>query len=92
MLTIDETTLTGIVRAEISVARVQGYSVDREVAFALALADLLELPDDAMFLPAVFAAMKMQTRLDDPANVAYTAKMARAAGYGNLAETTPNRQ
>jgi hypothetical protein len=85
MTLIDETTLTGVVRAEVSFARDSGGQVEREVALALALADLLELPDDTLFLAAVCQAQSMPTHLDDPASVALTRGAALAAGYGRLA-------
>ena|SRR5450755_4077150 len=49
---IDETTLTGVVRAEVSFARDNGLPVPAELAWPLAIADLLELPDDTLFIPA----------------------------------------
>lgn len=85
MLEIDETTLTGIVRAEISFARDSGRPIDSDLATALAVADLLQLPDDTMFVPAIAAAMKTPTRLDDAESLAFTSKLATAAGYGKLA-------
>jgi hypothetical protein len=80
MTFINETTLTGIVRAEVSFARDNGEHVQQELAFALAVADLLQLPDDTLFLPAVCAAMEMPTRLDDTTSVAFTREVALAAG------------
>jgi hypothetical protein len=83
---IDETTLTAIVRAEVSSARDRGETVDDDVSFALAIADLLQIPDDALFFPAVVAAMKTPTQLNDPASIRFTREIAIAAGYGKLAE------
>jgi hypothetical protein len=77
MLFINETTLTGDVRAEVSFARDHGKPVDKDVAFWLATADMLEVPDDAMFVPAVLAAMATPTQLDDPESLAYTKAIAR---------------
>jgi hypothetical protein len=68
MTLIDDTTLTGVVRAEVSFARDNGKPVAPEVASALAIADLLELPDDTRFVPTVGQAMSMPTRLDNPAS------------------------
>ena len=84
MFEITETTLTGVVRAEVSFPRDKGEFVEPEIAHALALADLLHLPNDTMFVPAVVAAMATPTRLDDQASLAYTAKLACMAGYGKL--------
>jgi hypothetical protein len=85
MLEINESTLTGVVRAEVSLARDNGEAIDAYLVLWLAVADLLRLPDDTMFVPAVAAAMATPTRLDDPASLAYTANLARIAGYGKLA-------
>jgi hypothetical protein len=82
---IDDTTLTGVVRAEVSLARDNGRDVDPALATALGLADLLTLPDDTMFLPAINAATDTPTQLNDPASIAYTREIAIAAGYGKLA-------
>ncbi len=60
---IDETTLTGVVRAQVSLARDNGDFVDPELSFLLAVADLLSLPDDTLFLPAVYAAAETPTHL-----------------------------
>ena len=81
--TIDETILTGVVRAEVSFAR--DNAVNRPVAFALAVADLPELPDDTLLLPAVSAALGVPTRLDDPDSREFAREVALAAGYGKLA-------
>lgn len=79
---IDDYTLTGVVRAEVSFARDKGETVEAELAVVLAVADLLELPDDTLFVPAVCAAMGTKARLDDPTSIAFTRKVAVAAGYG----------
>jgi hypothetical protein len=85
----DETTLTGIVRAEVSFARDNGQHVPKEISAALAVADLLELPDDTMFVPATTAAMETPTQLNDPASLARTRDIALAAGYGQPKPALP---
>ena len=75
---IDEKTLTGEVRR----ARDSGAQVDALVASALAIADLLELPDDTLFIAAVTAAMQSLHQLNDPASRARVRDIALAAGYG----------
>jgi hypothetical protein len=80
VLTINENTLTGVVRADVSFARDNGHPVDRDVTFALAVADLLQLPDETRFVPAVTAAMATSTQLSDPACIARTRAIAIAAG------------
>lgn len=92
MTEINETTLTGVVRAEVSFARDKGELVEQLLAQALALADLLQLPDDTMFLPAVCAAMETPTRLDDPASMPFAREIALAAGYGKLMTSKARRK
>jgi hypothetical protein len=82
MIIIDEHRLTGEVRAEVSFARDNGQDVAREVTFALAIADLLELPDDTLFIAAVTAARQAPTQLNDPASLARTRDIALTAGNG----------
>lgn len=81
---INETTLTGEVRA----ARDSGQHVAPDVSFALSIADLLELPDDTMFVPATAAAMETPTQMNDSASLARTRDIALAAGYGQ--RSTPS--
>jgi hypothetical protein len=86
---IDETTLTGIVRAEVSFARDNGLPVPKELAWPLAVADLLELPDDTLFITATTAAMETPTQMNDPASIARTRDIALAAGYGKPVSVRP---
>jgi hypothetical protein len=86
MTEIDETTLAGVARAAISFARDNGYPIEPHANFWLAIADLMQVPDDALFIPAVEAAARTPTRLDDPASIAFTSEVAIAAGYGKLDE------
>jgi hypothetical protein len=90
MFTIDETTLTGVVRAEISFARDNGQRVPEELNVPLAIADLLMLPDDTMFVPAIAAATETPTQLNDPASLARTRDIALAAGYGQPSPAQTN--
>ena len=85
---LDEMILAGEVRAEVSFARDNAMPVDRDVSFWLAIADLLEVPDDMPMWPAVSAAAVVPTRLDDPASVAYTKSVAHAAGRAALANAS----
>ncbi len=89
MFIIDETTLTGIVRAEVSFARDSGLPVPKELDWPLAIADLLELPDETMFIPATCAAMETPTQMNDPANIARTRDIELAAGYGKPVSVRP---
>jgi hypothetical protein len=89
MFTIDEDTVTGAVRAEVSFSRDNGQDVPRPVSIALAIADLLELPDDTMFIPATTAAMGTPSQMNDPASLARTRDVAIAAGYGKSPSMLP---
>jgi hypothetical protein len=89
---LTDITLTGDVRACVSFMREHGEPVDDHLALWLSIADLLELPDDTMFLPAVSAAIDAPTQLMDPASVAHTAKIATAAGYGSGTRNAARRR
>ena len=65
---------------EVFDCRDQGLSIDRATAFAVAVADLLQLPDDMPLMPAVTAAMSIPTRLSDRASLAHLRAVAHAAG------------
>jgi hypothetical protein len=84
----DDMILAGEFRAKISVARDNGVPVDKDISFWLAIADLLEIPDDLPLWPAVSAAAVVPTRLDIPASVAYTKSVAHAAGRAALADAS----
>lgn len=77
---IDETTLIGVVRADVSFARDNGEQVEREVNVALAVADLLELPDDCKFIPATEAAIEYLIQIIDPGDLPRMRAIALAAG------------
>jgi hypothetical protein len=82
---IDENTLTGDVRVRVSSARDAGHPVDQHITCALAIADLLQLPDETIFIPAVTAAMQtefldaLRERGPPPSRQART-KTTRASG------------
>ena len=61
----DEKARAGDWREQVLHCRDQGVSINREVAFAVAVADLLQLPDELPLIPAVMAAMSVPTRLSD---------------------------
>ena len=64
----------------------KGVAISCEVAFAVAVADLLQLPDDLPLMPAVTAAMSVPTRLSDRASVAHLRAVAHAAGREALSD------
>jgi hypothetical protein len=63
-----------------------GVSINCDIAFAIAVAELLQLPDDLPLMPAVKAAMSVPTRLSDRASLAHLRAVARAAGREALAD------
>jgi hypothetical protein len=77
---IDDNTMIGEVRAGVSYARDMGQPVDSEVCFTLAIADLLNLPDNVRIVPAVTKAMSTPTRLDLPDSIERTRNLAIIAG------------
>ena len=77
---IDENTLTGDVRVRVSSARDAGHPVDQHITCALAIADLLQLPDETIFISAVTAAMQTMTEFLDPESLARARPAAIAAG------------
>jgi hypothetical protein len=81
MMIIDETTLTGDVRAGAAAAPDNGEYVPEDMALYLALADFLKLPDDSLFMPGLQAAMQTRVDLADAESVARVRKIARAAGW-----------
>jgi len=76
----DENTLAGDWREEVIHRRDKGISTDPETLFALAVADLLELPDDMPLVPAVTAAMPVPVRLSDRVSLAHLKAVAHSAG------------
>jgi|SRR5215813_5455029 len=82
----DENARAGDWREQVLHSRDKGVSINREVAFALAVADLLQLPDDLPLMPAVTAAMSVPTRLSDRASLAHLRAVAHAAGRAALAD------
>ena len=80
MVFFDQNTLAGEWRAQVRCCRGAEYALHRNIAFAVAVADLLELPDDLPLMPAVTAAMSVPIRLGDPASLAHLRAVARAAG------------
>ena len=57
----DKNALAGDWREQVLHCRDRGVSINREIAFAAAVADLLQLPDDLLLMPAVTAAMSRGT-------------------------------
>ena len=79
MVFFDQNTAAGEWRAQVRCCEEQNIALHRNIAFALAVADLLELPDDLPLMPAVTAAMSVPICLGDPASLAHLRAVARAA-------------
>jgi hypothetical protein len=75
----DQNTLAGEWRAQVRCCEEQDIPVHRDIAFALAVANLLELPDDLPLMPAVTAAISTPTCLRDPASLAHLKAVALSA-------------
>jgi len=75
----DQNTLAGEWRAQVRCCEEQDIALHRNIAFALAVADLLQLPDDLPLMPAVTAAMSIPIHLGDPVSLAHLRAVARAA-------------
>ena len=82
----DENALAGDWREQVLHCRDKGVTINREVAFAVAVADLLQLPDDLPLMPAVTAAMSVPTRLSDRASLAHLRAVAHAAAREALSD------
>ena len=77
----DQNAVAGEWRAQMRCCEEQGIAVHRSIAFALAVAELLELPDDLPLMPAVTAVMPLPICLGDPASLAYLKAVARAVAW-----------
>lgn len=79
-MVFDQNTLVGEWREQVRRCEEQDVALNRDIAFALAVADMLELPDDLALMPAVTAAMSVPTCLRNPASLAHLKAVARSAG------------
>jgi hypothetical protein len=80
----DENARAGDWREQLLQCRDRGVSISRHVTFALAVADLLKLPDDLPLLPAVTTAVSVPARLSDPGSIAHLRAVAHAAAHAAL--------
>jgi hypothetical protein len=74
-----QNTLAGEWRAQVRRCQERHIALHRDIAFALAVANLLELPDDLPLMPAIAAAMSVPTCLRDPASLAHLKSVALSA-------------
>ena len=79
MVFFDQNTPAGEWRGQARCCEEQNIALHRNIAFALAVADLLQLPDDLPLMPAVRAAMSIPICLGDSASLAQLRALARAA-------------
>jgi hypothetical protein len=59
----------------------QEIAPHRNIVFALAVADLLELPDDLPPMPAVATALSVPISFSVPGSIAHLKAMAHAAAH-----------
>ena len=71
MVFFHQNTLAGEWRAQKRCCEEQEVALHRNIAFALAVADLLELPDDLPLMPAVMAALSVPICLGNPGSLAH---------------------
>ena len=91
MVFFDQNTPAGEWRAQARCCEEQNIALHRNIAFALAVADLLQLPDDLPLMPAVTAAMSIPIRLGDSASLAHLRAVARAAARNGSERRTDSR-
>ena len=90
MVFFDQNTQAGEWRAQARCCEEQNIALHRNIAFALAVADLLQLPDDLPLMPAVTAAMSIPICLRDPASLAHLRAVARAAARNGAGVDAPS--
>jgi hypothetical protein len=88
VLVFAQNALAGEWRSQVRRCKEQGIALHRHVAFALAVADLLELPDDFPLMPPVTPAMGIPTCLSDPMSLARLKEVARSAGQSESCATS----
>jgi hypothetical protein len=88
-MVFDQNTPAGEWRAQARCSAEQNIMLDRDVAFALAVADLLELPDDLPLMPAVTAAVSIPICLRDPASLAHLKAEAWSAARRCRPQSSP---
>jgi len=75
----DQNTMAGDWRVQARHCKAQNIALHRDIAFALAVANLLELPDHLPLMPAVTAAMPIRMCLRNPSSLAHLKEVARSA-------------
>jgi hypothetical protein len=78
MIFFDQSALVGEWRAQMRRCEEQDIALHRNITFALAVADLLELPDNLPLMPVVMTAMSEPIRLSDPGSLARLKAVARS--------------
>ena len=79
MVFFNQNTPAGEWRAQKRCCDEQEVALHRNIAFALAVADLLELPDDLPLMPAVTAALSVPISFSDAGSLAHLKAVACAA-------------
>ena len=87
----DQNTLAGEWRAQERCCEEQDIAVHRNIAFALAIANVLELPDDLPLMPVVTAALSVQICLSNPGSLGHLKAVARSAARGAMDQNLSER-
>jgi hypothetical protein len=74
----DQNTLAGEWREQVRCCEEQDIALNRNIAFALAVANVLELLDDLPLMPAVTAALSVPICLSNPGSLAHLNKGSSA--------------
>jgi hypothetical protein len=80
----DQNTLAGAWREQVRCCEEQDIALHRNIAFALAVANILELPDDLPLMPAVTAALSVPICLSNSGSLAHLKAVARSAARGAM--------
>ena len=75
----DENACVGEWRAQMRCCEEKDIPLHRNIAFALAVANVLELPDELPLMPAVTAALSVPICLSNPGSLAHLKAVACAA-------------
>jgi hypothetical protein len=91
----DQNMLAGEWREQVRRCEERDIALDRDIAFALAVADLLELPDNLPLMPAVTAAITIPMCLRDPASLALlqaSRRIFRSSSVPSLRADMPGKR
>ena len=91
MVFFHKNALAGEWRAQMRCCEEKDIALHRNIAFALAVANVLELPDDLPLMPAVKAALSVPICLRRPGSLARLKAVARSAARGAMDQDLSER-